>query len=259
MTYQYIIYSVEKRIATIILNRPEKRNALNTDVVSELKSAFATAKNDTEVKLVILKANGEAFCAGADLGYLQQLQNNSYNENLGDSNHLKELFATIYHFPKIVIAQIEGAALAGGCGLATVCDFSFATPESKFGFTEVKIGFIPAIVMIFLLRKIGEGKAKQLLLTGDIISANESLQMGLINFIEEKNNIQNAVNLFCEKLLTQASTKSLELTKQMIANVQNLSIDEALNFAASKNAHARATDDCKKGIAAFLNKEKLTW
>ena len=259
MAYQYIFCEIENRIATITLNRPVKRNALNTEFVSELKQAFDTVKNDDAVKLILLKAKGEAFCAGADLSYLQQLQTNSFEENLADSNHLKELFATIYHFPKVVIAQIEGAALAGGCGLATVCDFSFATPESKFGFTEVKIGFIPAIVMIFLLRKIGEGKAKKLLLTGEIISAHEAQQLGMINFVEEKENINQAVNLFCEKLLTQASSESLQLTKQMIADMQHLEIDAALNYAASQNAHARATDDCKKGIAAFLNKEKISW
>ncbi len=259
MSYQYIFCEIENRIATITLNRPVKRNALNTEFVSELKQALEAVKNDDAVKLILLKAKGEAFCAGADLSYLQQLQTNSFEENLTDSNHLKELFAAIYHFPKIVIAQIEGAALAGGCGLATVCDFSFATPESKFGFTEVKIGFIPAIVMIFLLRKIGEGKAKQLLLTGEIISAHDAQQLSMINFVEEKENINQAVNLFCEKLLTQASTASLQLTKQMIADVQHLQIDDALNYAASQNAHARATEDCKKGIAAFLNKEKINW
>ena len=259
MNFQYITYQIENRIATIVLNRPEKRNALNPQVVSELKSAFESAKNDAKVKMILLKANGEAFCAGADLSYLQQLQNNSFEENLADSNHLKELFESIYTFPKIVIAQIEGAALAGGCGLATVCDFSFATPESKFGFTEVKIGFIPAIVSVFLLRKIGEGKSKQLLLTGDIISAEDALQMGLINFVESKENIQTAVEMFCEKLLLQTSAQSLQLTKMIIAEIQHLNITDALNYAATQNAKARATDDCKKGIASFLNKEKISW
>ncbi len=259
MNFQYLTYQIENRIATIVLNRPEKRNALNPQVVSELKSAFESAKNDAKVKMILLKANGEAFCAGADLSYLQQLQNNSFEENLADSNHLKELFESIYTFPKIVIAQIEGAALAGGCGLATVCDFSFATPESKFGFTEVKIGFIPAIVSVFLLRKIGEGKSKQLLLTGDIISAEDALQMGLINFVESKENIQTAVEMFCEKLLLQTSAQSLQLTKMIIAEIQHLNITDALNYAATQNAKARATDDCKKGIASFLNKEKISW
>ena len=151
---KYVKYSVLDRIAFITLDRAEKRNALSYDLVTELKSAFADAENDDAVKVIVLKANGEAFSAGADLEYLQQLQSFSYEQNFNDSNHLKELFLQIYSLKKVVIAQIQGHAIAGGCGLAAVCDFSFATPESKFGYTEVKIGFIPAIVMVFLIRKI---------------------------------------------------------------------------------------------------------
>ena len=157
-----IIYSVKDRVGYITLNRPEKRNALSSELVTALKEAFATAKNDRDVKVIVLKANGESFCAGADLAYLQQLQQFSFQENLADSNHLKDLFLQIYQLEKVVVAQVQGHALAGGCGLATICDFVFAVPEAKFGYTEVKIGFIPALVSIFLIRKIGEQKAKQL-------------------------------------------------------------------------------------------------
>jgi methylglutaconyl-CoA hydratase len=207
----------------------------------------------------VIKANGEAFCAGADLGYLQQLQKNTFDENLEDSRHLKKLFETIYNFPKVVIAQVEGAALAGGCGLANVCDFCFATPESKFGFTEVKIGFIPAIVSVFLLRKIGEAKAKKLLLTGDIINAKEAYECGLITEIVEKESMVEYVKNKCNLLILQASDQSLALTKHLISAVQHLNIDDALEYAAFQNAKARASDDCKKGIASFLNKEKINW
>src|SRR5688572_4725801 len=176
-------YVVKDRVGLITLNRPEKRNALSHELVADLKEAFSNAEKDEHVKVIILKANGEAFCAGADLTYLQQLQNFSYEENLQDSNHLKELFLKIYTHPKIVIAQVQGHALAGGCGLATVCDFSYAVPQAKFGYTEVKIGFIPAIVTVFLLRKIGEARSKELLLGGELISAEQALQIGLINKI----------------------------------------------------------------------------
>ena len=152
---KYIDYTVQNRKAYITLNRPGKRNALSHELVAELKEAFHLAEKEDQAKVVILKANGEAFCSGADLAHLQQLQNFSHEENLADSNHLKELFLQIYSLKKVVIAQVQGHALAGGCGLATVCDFIFAVPEAKFGYTEVKIGFIPAIVMVFLLRKIG--------------------------------------------------------------------------------------------------------
>ena len=150
----------------ITLNRPEKRNALNSQFVSELKEAFTHAEKDTGCKVIILNAKGDTFCAGADLAYLQELQSNSFDENLADSTHLMELFQQIYTLSKVVIAQVEGHAIAGGCGLASVCDLAIATTESKFGYSEVKIGFIPAIVSVFLIKQIGVAKSKELLMTG---------------------------------------------------------------------------------------------
>lgn len=252
-------YTVQDRIGYITLNRPEKRNALSFELVAALKDAFDIAENDNAVKVIVLRANGEAFCAGADLGYLQQLQKFSYEENLADSNHLKELFQKIYTLKKVVIAQVQGHALAGGCGLATVCDFSFSVPEAKFGYTEVKIGFIPAIVMIFLLRKIGEGKARQLLLTGDLITAEDARAIGLINTIVPKETLEQEVYTFAQRLITTNSATSMEYTKQMIAAVPSLSLEDALTFASTMNAKARASDDCIKGIQAFLSKEKISW
>ncbi|MDN4164297.1 enoyl-CoA hydratase-related protein [Cytophagales bacterium LB-30] len=256
---EYIHYQTENRIAYITLARAEKRNALNEQMVSELKQAFGQAADDAAVKVIVLKAEGQAFCAGADLAYLQQLQKNTFEENLDDSRHLKELFHQIYTHPKVVIAQIQGHALAGGCGLATVCDFSFTVPEAKFGYTEVRIGFIPAIVKVFLLRKIGEGKAKELLLTGELISAEKAVQMGLITYLSSADTLEQEVNAFAAKLVAANSGQAMSTTKQMIARVQEMSLEEALEFAAESNAHARATADCQKGIAAFLNKEPVVW
>ncbi len=255
----YIQYQVSDRIAFVTLNRPEKRNALSHELVSELQVAFQQASEDDAVKVVVLRSNGEAFCAGADLGYLQKLQQFSYEENVADSNHLKQLFLQIYTLNKVVIAQIQGHALAGGCGLAAVCDFSFSVPEAKFGYTEVKIGFIPAIVMVFLLRRMSEGKSKQLLLSGDLISAEEAQQVGLINYLSSKESLQNDVLTFANRLISSNSGQSMATTKQMIAAVQSMSLAEALQYASEMNAKARASEDCQRGIAAFLNKEKLIW
>ncbi|HEU5147903.1 MAG TPA: enoyl-CoA hydratase/isomerase family protein, partial [Chryseosolibacter sp.] len=151
-----IQYAVRDRIAFITLDRPEKSNALSFDLIAELRTAFKAAEEDAEVKAIILRANGDAFCAGADLQSLQELQTNSFEQNRADSDHLKDLLLQIYQLKKVVISQVHAPALAGGCGLATVCDFTFAAPEAIFGYTEVRIGFVPAIVMVFLLRKIGE-------------------------------------------------------------------------------------------------------
>lgn len=254
-----VIYEVKERVAYITLNRPEKRNALSFDFVQLIKDTFKKAEADENCKVIVFKANGEAFCSGADLASLQKLQTNTDEENLQDSLHLMELYKMIHLSPKVVISQVEGAALAGGCGLASICDFCFATPTSKFAYTEVKIGFVPAIVMVFLIRKIGETNARSMMLTGDIIDAQKALQFGLINAIMDAEMIEDEVFDFAKKLCKHTSSQSIALTKQMIAEVQNLSMDEALHYAATMNMKARKSDDCKKGINAFLNKEKLSW
>lgn len=255
---QFVSYKNLNRVGYITLNRPEKRNALNYQLVAELKEAFNIANEDDETKVIILKAEGDAFCAGADLTYLEHLQQNTFIENLEDSTHLKELFLQIYTMPKVVIASIQGHAIAGGSGLASVCDYAFTVAKAKFGYTEVRIGFIPAIVMVFLIRKIGEQKAKDLLLSGRLISADEAVGYGMINKVVQ-GELESEVEEFAQELISKNSAQSMALTKQMIANVQNLSLEDGLNLAAQQNAKARATDDCKKGITAFLNKEAITW
>ncbi len=256
---QPIKTSIKDRIGYILLNRPDKRNALNAEMVESLKLSLNEMENNPEVKVIVIKAAGKVFCSGADLAYLQSLQTNSYEENLADSRSLKELFYRIYTSPKVIIAQIQGHALAGGCGLATVCDFSFSVDNAKFGYTEVKIGFVPAIVKVFLIRKIGEGKAKQLLLDGDLIEADEAQAMGIINWVVSEEDLEEKVYTYAQKLIRQNSSQSMALTKEMIGRVQEKGLEDGLEYAASMNAKARGTSDCKKGIAAFLNKEKIDW
>ena len=256
---EFVLYEAKDRIGYITLNRPTKRNALSHEVVAELRGALQYAENDLAAKVIVLQANGDAFCAGADLAYLQRLQKFSFAENLADSHHLKELFIKIYQLKKVVIAKVQGHALAGGCGLATVCDFVFAVPEAKFGYTEVKIGFIPAMVMVFLIRKIGEKQAKHLLLSGEVFQGDEALNFGLINYLVSKDKLNEVVSEFAQRLIRNNSAQSMAITKQMIAQVQEMPLTDALAYAAKMNAEARASEDCKKGINAFLNKEELTW
>jgi methylglutaconyl-CoA hydratase len=172
---------------------------------------------------------------------------------------LKELFLKIYQYKKVVIAQVQGHALAGGCGLATVCDFVFAVPEAKFGYTEVKIGFIPAMVLVFLIRKIGEQRSKQLLLSGDLVQGNDAVNLGLVNFLVAKDQLESKTEEFAQRLIKNNSANSTAMTKEMIDQVQSMGLEDALNYAAKMNAQTRASEDCKKGIAAFLNKENLIW
>lgn len=256
---EYVEYKSRDRIGYITINRPEKRNALSDGLVQELKDTLSQAERDDSAKVVVLQARGEVFCSGADLAYLQEMQTNSYEKNLADSEHLRELFYQIYTLDKVVIASVQGHAIAGGCGLATVCDFSFAVPHAQFGYTEVRIGFIPAIVMVFLLRKIGEGKARQLLLQGDTLTAEQAKQFRLINEIVPAGELETRVYEFAQKLITSNSANSMRLTKKMIAELHSMSLADALDYAAKMNAEARGSDDCKKGIASFLKKERIVW
>lgn len=254
-----VIYQVENRIAEIIINRPDKRNALNPALVTELTSTFLKAQSDDDIKVVILKANGDVFSAGADLAYMQQLQHFSYEENIQDSTALKNLFETIRTLSKVVIAQVEGHAIAGGCGLATICDIIFAVPDAKFGYTEVKLGFVPAIVSCYLVQKVGETLAKKLLLSGDLFSAVEALKYNLITYVTKAEEINQIVREFAVNLNNSASGNSLMLTKELINHTTDSWLDSCLNNAISVNAKTRESEDFKKGIGSFLAKEKINW
>lgn len=254
-----IDYQTADRIAYITLNRPEKRNALNDEMIKLLKQAFVQASEDPEAKVIVLRAAGKVFSAGADLEYLQRLQKNTFEENLWDSNRLKELFQMIYTHNKVVIAQVQGHAIAGGCGLATVCDFVIAQPAARFGYSEVHIGFVPAIVMVYLLRRLGEGAARELLISGRMIDASEALKWGLVNQVVALDGLEQTVYVFAQKLVSENSAESMKRTKAMIARVQDMTLAKALDFAADQNARARSTEDCQQGIKAFLDKLPIKW
>ena len=259
MSESIVLYEVVNKIATITLNRPDKRNALNPELIGLLTEVLTKAGESDDVKVIVLKANGPAFSAGADLAYLQQLQQNSYEENLADSNHLKTLFTTILLLPKVVIAQVEGHAIAGGCGLATVCDVVFAVPEASFGYTEVKLGFVPAIVSCLLMRKTSETIAKHILLTGELFSAETALSYNLITFVTKREEIAQSVSDFALAMCNNSSANALKVTKQLINETTYAGLEESLAKAVQINAKVRESEDFKKGIASFLNKEKIKW
>lgn len=255
----FVLQEKKDRIGIITLNRPEKRNALNSVVIEELKEAFLSFDADDEVKVIVLRTSGSVFSAGADLQYLQQLQKNNFDENLEDSNNLKELFLLIYNLSKVVIAEVQGHAIAGGCGLMTVCDYAVTVPEAKFGYTEVKIGFIPAIVLVFLLRKISEARAKELLLSGQLISSDRAYEIGLVSKVVPANELSEYTRSFAIELSKSNSAASMGMTKKLISEVQGMTLVDALNLAAETNARVRESEDCKKGIAGFLDGEKIIW
>lgn len=254
-----VISEVRNRVGVITLNRPEKRNALNPEVVTGLKQAFSAFFENNEVKVIKLRGEGEAFCAGADLAVIQQLKEASYEENLADSQELAELFSIIHHGSKPVIAAVHGHAIAGGCGLATICDMVVASDAAKLGYTETRIGFVPAIVAQFLLRKVGETHARRLLFTGSLISASEAARIGLVSESVPVDDFNERVDALVETLLHKTSGEALQRTKTLLNEVAELNFEEALNHAAQTNAAARGTQDCQRGIQAFLDKQKISW
>ena len=256
---EYIQSFTVDRQGVIVLNRGEKRNALAPQMVAELKSAFKTHAIDASVRVIVLRSTGAVFSAGADLAYLRELQQFGYAENLADSGSLKDLYHQIYTCPKPVIAQVQGHAIAGGCGLVTACDFVFAAPEAQFGYTEVRIGFIPAIVMSLLVRRIGEGHARRLLLSGELISADTALQVGLVTRVVDAAELQSKVDEFSAQIARDNSGEAMAVTKQMLADIQSMSLQDALSHGVEMNAKARATDDCRRGVEAFLQREKVNW
>ncbi len=248
------------RIAWIYLNRPEKRNALCQELVLLLNNEIKKQLSDNDCRLIVIGARGSSFCSGADLESILQLQTNSYEENLADSQLLRSLFQLIFESSKPIVSMVQGAAFAGGCGLATITDFCFASTEAKFAYTEVKIGFIPALVMVFLKYKISGQHLRNLLFTGNVISAKEAHEIGLIShLVHEHHNIESQVAEFAHQLINQTSGNSFALTKQLMLAANEMNLNDALDLAAKSNAHARSTDDCKKGIHAFIHKLKVQW
>lgn len=249
-----VLWSVEGPVATITLNRPDKRNALSPELLQALGAAVARANAHPEVRVIVIRGAGKAFCAGADLGYLRRLSEYSPLENLDDSTLLESVFRSIYTSPKPVIAAVHGPAIAGGCGLATVCDIVVgARGTAVFGYSEVKIGFIPAVVMVYLLRKIGDTRARRLLLTAENIGADEAQDIGLITKAVNPEDLDSEVERLAA-MLAANSASALRLTKDMLATLHGMSLESGLRYAASMNAFTRMTDDCKNGISSFLNK-----
>lgn len=247
-----IKYEIAANTSIITLNRPDKRNALNPELVNELKQAISKAERDEEVKSVIITGEGSAFCAGADLEYLNKIKDFSPLENEKDSKNLAELFEKIYFCSKPTIAAVNGPAIAGGCGLATVCDYVFADKEkAKFGYSEVKIGFVPAIVSVFLLKRTSSSKAFQLMLSGEIIDSNSAKEFGISDFISS-NLLEEARN-FANKLNSN-SQESIQFIKSMKKFFEFSSIDNSVKYLLELNAISRSTDDFKNGLLKFLSK-----
>ncbi len=257
MDYQTIQLSYDPGVVTLTLNRPEKRNAISNQLMDDLLRAFEDVAT-SPAQVLILTGAGKAFCSGMDLENLQALIGRSADQNLKDSESVARVFRSLYEFPKVTIAAVNGAAIAGGTGLALLCDFTLAVPEAKFGYTEVRIGFVPAIVSTFLLRQVGEKQARDLLLTGRLIDAEEAHHLGLVNEIVPAERLMGRARELAAQLM-QNSPTSLLLTKQLLTEHARDELDRQIGAAMRDNAAIRSTEDFREGINSFLEKRKPRW
>jgi methylglutaconyl-CoA hydratase len=257
MNYKTLQLAFDSSIATLTLNRPDKRNAISYELIDDLIRALEEVRNSS-ARIVILTGAGKAFCSGMDLDNLKALIGRTPEQNIADSRTMVRLFRSLYEFPKPTIAAVNGAAIAGGTGLALLCDFTLAVPEAKFGYTEVRIGFVPAIVATFLLRQVGEKIARDLLLTGRIFDAAEALKMGLINEIVPGEKLLDRARELAGQL-AESSPLSLFQTKRLLTEHARAELDLQIETAIRENAGIRESADFREGITSFLEKRKPKW
>jgi methylglutaconyl-CoA hydratase len=257
MSFRTIYVTYDSGIATITLNRPEKRNALSFQLIEELLAALDEIEH-SPAQVLILTGAGKAFCAGLDLDELQSLAGKTHHENLADSARMARVYRRLYDFPKPTIAAVNGAAIAGGTGLATMCDFTLAVPNAKFGYTEVRIGFVPAIVSAILVWQVGHKLARDLLLTGRSFDAAEANRYGLVNEIVEPEQLLERASELARELM-QNSPSSLRVTKNLINGFIAAHLEQQIASAIQENAAIRSTQDFREGVASFLEKRKPRW
>lgn len=255
--YQTLTLDIAGPLATLTLNRPDKRNAISAEMISDFQSALDEIEK-SHARVGIITGAGKAFSAGMDLEMLAVIIKQSPAENQEDSRRIAKMFRRLWSFTKPLIAAVNGAALAGGCGIATLCDFTLAVPTAKFGYTEVRIGFLPAIVSVFLTRQIGEKHARDLLLTGRIIEAAEAKQFGLVSEIVEPDKLMLRAHELAEVLIA-ASPASVTRAKRLLTTAAAAGVDHDLERAILESARIRCTADFKEGVTSFLEKRKPVW
>ncbi len=260
MSHSSITVATEHRIATVTLNRPDTRNALDDVMIREMTEAFTFLNRAPDNRIVVLTGAGTSFCAGMDLQYLQKYSQLGHGENLEDAKNLMKLLQTIHNMKRPVIAMVNGPAMGGGCGIAAACDFVYAGKEkARLGVPEVRLGFLPALILLFLIKRMGEGKAREFVLRGDVVTPVAAQALGLVTEVVEDDRLHATVYEFAGHIANTTSGSSIALTKELFSRLQEMNEKEMLEYAANLNALARKTDDFRKGIDSFITKEKLQW
>jgi len=253
LEHRKILYKTQDGIARVTLNRPEKRNALDGELIDEIKDAMSDAALHAECRVVLLTGAGKDFCSGADLAGLEKTVQAGVLENMDDARNMAELFLIMRRHPRPIIAAVQGRALAGGCGLATACDVILAAESAQFGYPEVNIGFVPAMVMAILRRSVSEKAAFELVASGEVIPATRAREIGLIHHVYPDGEFAAAVDAYVSRLAAKSSS-ALTLSKRLLYQMDATSFDAALEAGVQTNAIARMTEDCKRGVERFLKK-----
>lgn len=248
-----VLYEADGGIARITLNRPDKRNALNPETIEQLRKAIHASAQDPSIRVVVLTGAGKDFCSGADLAALQRTAEAGVMENMAGARTLAELFIHMRRHPRPIVAAVRGRALAGGCGLAMSADIILAGESAQFGYPEVNIGFVPAMVMAMLRRSVSEKRAFDLITTGEIIPAQTAFEIGMITRVFTEQTFDIEVEAYTSKLAAKPGA-AVTLSKSLLYQMDNLSFEAAIESGVQVNTIARMTDDCKRGVERFLKK-----
>ena len=255
--FKFIEVVSDHHVQTITLNRPEKRNALSPELIDELTRVLEETAN-CDCGVVILTGAGSAFCAGLDMEHLESMHARTIEQHRRDSENMARVLRTLYEFPKPIIAAVNGPAIAVGMGLATLCDFTYATPEARFGYTEVRVGFVPAIVASFLSRQIGEKRTRELLLSGRILKADEACRLGLVTRIVQPEDLLAEAHALAQSLLLN-SPQAMRAVKELLVAHSANQLDDEIEGAISANALQRSSEDFREGVRAFLEHRRPEW
>jgi len=256
--FQTIRLAVDEKVARITFARPEVHNAFNATMIAELAQVFDQVKAEASVRVVVLTGEGKSFCAGADINWMREIIDYSYEQNLSESLQLAEALHKLYSLPKPTVAMVNGTAIGGGNGFLSACDIAVAAEEAHFGLSEVKIGLVPAAISPFVIRKIGESKAREYFLTGIRIPAKKAQEIGLINQVVPREKLEDTVDELISLLLT-SGPEALASCKELIFQVPQMRLEEVKEFTARMIANLRISEEGQEGMASFLEKRKPNW
>lgn len=258
MKYKTIVYLVEEQVARVALNRPKIHNAFNDTMLQELIGLFKKISKDRSIRVVVITGNGKSFCAGADINWMKKMINYSYEENIKDSNKIADCMYALYTLPQPTIARVNGAAIGGGMGFVGTCDIVIAADIAKFSLSEVKIGLVPACISPYIIRKVGEGGCREFFITGERLTAEKALKVGLVNRVVPIEKLDEAVDEVVDRLVS-SGPNAIAASKELLQKVPQMSLDEARKFTVEVIARLRISDEGQEGMNAFLEKRKPKW